>query len=115
MSLPRRGWALRGKTPSRVSRYEYAKRLARDDGFSPPALSLAEHGADRGVRRRPAEIVGEGAAGVGDDPHVQHLPGVLVPPGRRVAGAAQLDAEPGDRRLAVLAHRQVRVTAGQPT
>ena len=42
--------------------------------------------AARGSRagRRPAEVVGEGAAGVGDDPHVQHLRGVMVRPGRRV-------------------------------
>ena len=29
---------------------------------------------DRGVGRRLAEVVGEDAAGVGDDPDVQHLP-----------------------------------------
>src|SRR5690242_11510558 len=44
---------------------------------SPPALSLTESGAGRGVGRRPAEIVGERPAGVGDDPYVQHLPGAL--------------------------------------
>src|SRR6476660_3653814 len=76
-------------------------------------LFSGEGGLDRGVGRRLAEVVGEDAAGVGDDPHVQHLRRVGVMPGRRVAGAPQLDAEPGDGLLAVLAYHQVRVPAGQ--
>src|SRR5262249_61232947 len=69
----------------------------------PPSF-LAEDGPDRGVGRRPAEVVGEGPARVGDDPHVQHLRRVPVVPGCRVAEAAQLDAEAGDGGLAAPAH-----------
>src|ERR1700730_13381662 len=50
-------------------------------------LFLAEDGPGGGVGRGPAEVVGERATRVGHDPHVQHLFGVPVRPGRRVAGA----------------------------
>src|SRR5262250_3335723 len=74
ISLPRPTQGLRGKRLPRQSLF-----MPNDwrgiTHTSPPALSLAEHGADRGVRRRPAEIVGERATDVGDDPHVEHLPG----------------------------------------
>jgi hypothetical protein len=46
---------------------------------------------------------------VGDDPDVQHLRGVGVMPGRRVAGAPQLDAESCGARLLDSPRRPVRL------
>src|SRR5580692_10335277 len=61
-----------------------------------PWPGLRERGAGGGGRRRGGQVVGEDPARVRNDPDVQHLGGVGVRPGGRVAVAAQRDIEPGD-------------------
>lgn len=51
---------------------------------------------------------------VGNHPDVQHLGGVGVLPGGRVALSAQRDVEPGDDDPVSPADLHVRVPAGQP-
>src|SRR5262245_7062779 len=97
---------------SQLSRPPAKPRLAGAVSWRGWYLFPGEDGPDRGVGRGPAEVVGEDAAGVGHDPDVQHLRRVGVMPGRRVAGAPQLDAEAGDGRPAGPACHQVRVPAG---
>ena len=84
-----------------------SKWLVREWSAVTPLLVLRQYRLHRGVGRGLAQVVGEHPAAIRDDPDVQHLAGVLVLPGGRVAAAAQREVEPGDDLLSADAGHEV--------